>query len=443
MKNKQLIVILLSLLFLAGCGRQPGQPPSPEEPGPETSPPDGQATPAPQPTPDVTGTTILANGQLVAVNPPLPLSFETGGRLLDIQVEAGDRVSAGDAIATLDDEQLRQALGNAQLALDQAENGLAQAQLALDDLLNWKPDEMAVSVAQANLEAAQAAYERATSRDAAAGNNLTAARVSLNQAQRAVDQAQDAYDNAWDEARDWELDYHEPICFQGQGGPIPCTGPLWSERIRNDRDFTELALQNAQEGLTVARANYALAQAGLSDNTALDAAATVASAEQALNQAQNGPEDSQIAAARLQVEQADIALAQAQSNLEAARQALQNAALLAPWTGTILSVEATPGVLVAGGVPIVTLLDSDSVQFHTANLSERDLAYVTPGQPVQLTLKSYPGQPIDGAVAYIVPQASGQVGDAATFTVVIDVGGTELDLLPGMTGRAEIQRAGE
>jgi HlyD family secretion protein len=441
MTRKRLILFILSLLLLAGCGRRPGEPGTPESSPGDAGAVDEQAAPTPLPTRDITGTTILANGQLVAINPPLPLGFETSGRLLELRVKAGDSISAGDLIATLDDTQLQQGLSNAALAVDQAENGLAQAQLALNDLLDWAPDEMVVSVAQANLEAAQAAYERAGSRDAAAGNNLISAQVSLNQAQRALDQAQDAYDNAWDEARDWELNYHEPICYQGQGGSVPCTGPLWSDRIRNDRDFTELALQNAQEGLTVARANYALARAGLSDNTALDAAAAVASAEQALSQSQSGPEESQIAAARLQVQQAEIALAQAESNREVAQQALQNAKLEAPWSGTILSVEETPGVLVGAGVPIVTLLDSDSVQFQTANLSERDLAYVTPGQPVQLTLKSYAGQPIDGIVAYIVPQASGQVGDAATFTVVIDVGDTDLELLPGMTGRAEIQRA--
>ncbi|MGD8804617.1 MAG: efflux RND transporter periplasmic adaptor subunit [Chloroflexota bacterium] len=442
-KRKQVIVILVSLLLLAGCGRRPGQPETLDVSRQEEGPAEEQTTPTPQLVPDITGTTILANGQLVAVNPPLPLSFETAGKVLEILVKAGDRVSAGDVIATLDDAQLRQTLSNTELAVDQAQNGLAQAQLALDDLLDWAPDEMAVSVAQANLEAAQAAYERAGNRDAAADNNLISARVSLNQAQRALDQAQDAYDNAWDEARDWEINYNEPICYQGQGGSVPCTGPLWSERIKNDRDFTELALQNAQEGLTVARANYALAQAGLSDNTALDAAAAVASAEQALRQAQSGPEESQIAAARLQVEQAEIALAQAESNLEVARQALQKASLQAPGPGTVLSVEATPGALAAAGVPIVTLLDDESVQFHTVNLSERDLSYVRPGEPVQLTLKSYAGQPIDGQVAYIVPRASGQVGDAATFTVVIDVDETELELLPGMTGRAEIQRAAE
>jgi multidrug resistance efflux pump len=105
-----------------------------------------------------------------------------------------------------------------------------------------------------------------------------------------------------------------------------------------------------------------------------------------------------------------------------------------------LAVDAAPGALVAGGVPIVTLLDTETLQFHTGNLSERDLAYIAPGQPVQITLKSYPSQMVDGQVTYIAPQASGQVGDAATFTVVIDISGADLALLPGMTGRAEIRR---
>lgn len=445
MTKKQLIGLMIMLLLLTGCGQRSGQAEVVDGPRPAEGSTGEPTTPTPLPTRDLTGTTILANGQLMAVNPPLPLSFETSGRLLEVQAKAGDQVSAGDLIATLDDELLREAITNAELGVEQATNGLAQAQLALDDLVNWEPDEIAVNVAQANLEAARAGYERALNHDAAAGNNLTSVAISLEQAQRALDQAQDAYDNAWDEARDWELDYNEPVCYPGQGGGVPCTGPTWRERLENDRDFSELALQNAQDGLTVARANYALTQAGLSDNTALDAAAAVASAEQALHQAQSGPEESQIAAARLQLEQAETTLAQAEYNLELAQQALQDASLEAPWPGTILSVDAAPGALVAGGTPIVTLSDSASVQFHTANLSERDLAYITPGQPVEITLKSYAGQTIEGTVAYIVPQAGGQVGDAATFPVVIDINDADSDLilLPGMTGRAEIQRVAE
>ncbi|UCG25217.1 MAG: efflux RND transporter periplasmic adaptor subunit [Chloroflexota bacterium] len=436
---KRLLLLVALLLLLSGCGGEdqvvdPGNPPTREGTGEEA----GTATP--QSTRVVVGTTILANGQLVAVNPPLALSFKTGGRLLDVHVAAGDQVTTGDLIATLDDEALREALTNAELAVAQAQNSLAQAELSLADLLNWEADDVAVSVAEANLEATEANYEKALDRDAAAGNNLTSARVSLSQAQRALADAQEAYDNAWDEARDWELNYNEPICLPGQGPPIPCTGPTWAERIKNDRNFSERALQNAQEGLSVARANYSLTEAGLSDNSALDAAAAVANAQQVLHQAQTGPKDSQIAAAQLQVEQAELTLSQAEFNLALAQQALENARLEAPWSGTVLSVDAAPGGLVASGVSIVTLLDSETLQFHTGNLSERDLAYIAPEQPVQISLKSYPGQAIDGQVAYIVPQASGQVGDAATFTVVIVLDNTDLELLPGMTGRAEIQR---
>jgi multidrug efflux pump subunit AcrA (membrane-fusion protein) len=446
MTMKRMLGIGVLLMLLVGCNRSSVRVPAGEVAGVGTADAglaEENATATSQPTQAVSGTTVLANGELVAVNAPLALSFKSGGQLLEIQVAAGERVSAGDLVATLDDEALAQAVTNAELAVTQAENGLAQAELSLDDLLEWEPDEMAVKVAEANLAAAQAGYEQAQASDAAAGNSLTSAQVSLNQAQRALGEAQEAYDNAHDEARDWELNYNEPICLPGQGGAIPCSGPTWQERIKNDRDFTERALQNAQDGLTVARANYALAQAGLSDNSAIEADAAVANAEQALHQAESGPEESQIAAARLQVEQAEVALAQADYGLELARQALEDAKLIAPADGTVLSVDAAMGATVAPGTPIITLLDTEALEFHTDNLSERDLAFIEPGQPAEINLKTYSGEAIEGEVAFVVPQASGQVGDAATFTVVISIGATELELLPGMTGRVEIQREAE
>lgn len=445
MNLKRLLLPIVFLFLLAGCNQAPtrlnvsGYPDAEEENVSENS-----VTATPQVTRTTGGsTTIVADGQLVAVNPALALGFQSGGRLLAINVKAGDQVSAGDLIATLEDGVLRETVTDAELAVAQAENGLAQAQLALDDLLTWEPDDLAVSLAKANLAAAEADYEKALSQDAVAGNSLTSARVNLEQAERALADAQEAYDIAWQEARDWELNYDEPTCLPGQGGPIPCTGITWKERLENERDATTRAVQQMEDNLTVAQANYRLTQAGLSDNSALSAEAAVASAQQALDQAQSGPEENEIAAARLQVEQAEISLQQAEFNLEQARLALEDSKLIAPWSGIVLSVDATPGAIVAGGTPIITLLDSKSLQFHTSNLSERDLAYVEPGQQTEITLKTYPNEPIAGEVNFVVPQASGQVGDAATFTVVIDIDESELELKAGMTGRVEILRQEE
>lgn len=442
MNPKRFLILVVFLFLLVGCNREPTIVDVSGNPDIDVAEESAMATP--QATRTTGGsTTIVADGQLVAVNPALPLSFQSGGRLLAINVKAGDQISTGDLIATLEDGLLREAVTDAELAVAQAENGLAQSQLTLDDLLAWEPDDMAVSLAEANLAAAEADYEDALSQDAVAGNSLTSARVNLEQAERALADAQEAYDIAWQEARDWELNYDEPTCLPGQGGPIPCTGITWKERLENERDATTRSLQRMEDNLTVAQANYRLTQAGLNQDSALTAEAAVASAQQALNQAQSGPEENEIATARLQVEQAEISLQQAEFNLEQARLALEDAKLIAPWNGIVLSVDAAPGAFVAGGTSIITLLDSKSLQFHTSNLSERDLAYVEPGQQAEITLKTYPNQPIAGEVNYVVPQASGQVGDAATFTVVIDIDESELELRSGMTGRVEILRQEE
>jgi HlyD family secretion protein len=190
----------------------------------------------------------------------------------------------------------------------------------------------------------------------------------------------------------------------------------------------------------VARANYNLTQAGLGDEGTINAEASVANALQALEQAQTGPTESDIEAAGLQVAQAELALEQAEFNLELAQQDLDKAMLVAPWSGTVFTVDSAEGAIVGAGIPIITLLDTAELQFHTSNLSERDLAYIGPGQPAEVVLKSYPSESIGGTVTYIVPQASGGIGDAATFTVVIDLEQNELALKPGMTGRVNIER---
>jgi multidrug efflux pump subunit AcrA (membrane-fusion protein) len=356
----------------------------------------------------------------------LSLSFLVSGRLTAIHIQPGDIVEEGELLATLDDTALAEAVTGAELQTAQAEITLSQAQLSLEELLNWEPDDMTVALAEANLVAAEANLESALAQDSAAGNSLTSVRVSVDQALRSLADAQEAHETAWDSARDWELGV-----------------PGRREMLEHERDATTRALESAEEGLEVARANYNLALAGLNDNSALNAEATVASAQQTLNLAQTGPDESDIASARLQVEQAQLSLEQAEFGLYQARNALDDAALLAPWDGTVLSVGVAPGAIVGAGVPILTLLDAGDLQFHTNNLSERDLAEIELGQVVKISLKTYPGQDINGTVVRIVPLSSGMVGDAATFTVVIDLEPTDLTLLPGMTGRAEIQRDAE
>ena len=433
---KRWMGLLAVSLLLAGCGQRAVRVGRQELAEADSA---TEEAPAPTPVPVQPGVTILAEGVVQAAQPVLPLAFEAGGKLLAVHVEPGDSVEAGDAIATLDDGALQEAVTSARLQVAQAENSLAQAELALDNLLAWEADETAVAVAEANLAAAQAALEGARAADAAAGNNLTSAQIAVEQAERQLEGAQEYYDNVFDPARDWEQYVKERICYRGEGGLRPCTGPYYDERIKAEREEAPRILEAAEEGLEAARAQYNLALAGLNSDTAVSANASVIAAQQALEQATGGPEEAEVDAARLQVEQAEIALEQSRFNLQLVEEALGEAELVAPGSGTVLSVEVALGAMVGAGTPVVTLLDAGRLEFQTTNLSERDLAQIVPGQRAEVRLKAYPDVTIEATVARVGVQAGPAVGDAATFPVFLTLAETDLDIRPGMTGRAEIR----
>ncbi len=425
MINKRIFLwmgLLLGMFVLVGCGQVEGV----DEGGAvvetavsttDESDDKTEATAIPVPR----GVTILADGLIKAELPPLPLGFTTSGKLLTLNVQAGDVVQQGDLIATLDDTALNDNIITAQLQLSQAETNVAQAQADLDKLLNWEEDMLAVELAQANLAAAQAGLENAQTADAASGNSATSARVSLEQAERALVDAQNAQTTAYDPGREWEL------------------GVEWLRpALENERKAADRNLEFAQEQVQVARANYSLSLAGINDNTAVSAQASVVNAQQALDQAQKGPQATEIEAAERNLQQAEISRQQNQLSLEQAQRALADAQLFAPWTGSVLSVDVAPGAFVGNGTPIITLLGTTQITFHTTNLSERDLAQLATGQTAQITLKAYPNDNIAGTVQRIGVQAEGSVGDAATFPVVILLSANELDIRPGMTGRVEI-----
>jgi multidrug efflux pump subunit AcrA (membrane-fusion protein) len=425
MNKFKLFLISLLLIFSIGCGQR-GQvvTESAEETAEATDP---DITPTPRPTrPVQNNTTIVADGVIKAAQPMLPLSFATSGRVLTLLMQPGDAVEVGDTIATLDDSAVQEAIANAQLQVVQAENSLAQTQLDLDNLLAWEPDELAIAQAEANLTAAQTQLANAQTQDAVAGNSVTQARVSVEQAERGLTDAQEAYDTAFDPGREWELN-----------------SPFYADRLKAEREGATRNLQFAEEQLEVARANLALAGAGVNNDTAVSAQSSVASAQLSLEQAQQGPKPEEITAAQLRVQQAEISLQQSQLTLTQTENDLSQLTLISPASGTVLSVDVSVGTTIGAGSPIVTLLNTAELEFHTTNLSERDLAQVVPGQTAIITLKTYPNDLIEGTVLRIGLQAEGTVGDSAVFPVMIGLEATDLEVRPGMTGRVEIVREEE
>jgi HlyD family secretion protein len=436
MNTQRWIGLAAILVLLVGCGQKPAA----VEP---SATPVADETAAPSPSPVRTGVTILADGVLQAVQPPLPLAFEAGGKLLAVHVRAGDRVQAGDLVATLDDTQAQDHVAQARLSLQLAE-------LALEDLTR-EADPAALAAAQASLASARASLAALTSPPG--DQQLLAARQNLSAAKQALQNLLDLPDPDAVQIARTNLTAAE---MQVQAAQAAYDQVAHLEYVAMTPQAMDLWL--ATTNYEQARAEYNEALEGASADQIATARAQVALAQADLDALQEDPDPDQVAAAGAQVEQAQAALdallagasagdltaaeinvAQARLALENAQRGLENVQLVAPAAATVIAVEAAPGALVGGGVPIVILHDTTQLEFHTTNLSERDLAQIFRGQAAVVTLKAYPDDPIETTVLRIGPQAGAPVGDAATFPVILGVSETGLDLRPGMTGRAEIR----
>ena len=328
----------------------------------------------------------------------------------------------------------------------QAKASLASAQLKLDDLLAWTPDENAVALAQANLDAAQADYARIAARAEHTDDQLASARVNLEKAQTTLSDSQDAYDTAWDPGRDWEL-----------GDPKRVT------KLENEREAAQRNLERAQLDLEVAQANYNLAVLEIDDSNLQNAWAKVVSARKNLEDAQTGPDESDIEAARIQVRQAELALAQAQLNLEAAQSNLEDwdtttaelslsqaqlkletaqrnleeTILLAPLSGTVMAVGAQVGESVSAS-PIITLANMEEPQVLFW-VEESDLMSVAPGNAVNIVFEALPDYTFPGEIVSIDPALVTVDGTAAVQSwASVDLSAHPVSLLSGMNADVEI-----
>lgn len=363
--------------------------------------------------------TVTAPGELVQTR-QATLSFDVSGKLAELDLRPGDRVTAGQILARLDTAPLERALEEAQLKLS-----LAQAEYARQ----LADAELSVQTAQLKLEQAQIDHTRqiteaeqslqtAQARLAQARlqyPDLTAAEIKLNQARADEAYARDEYQKALD--RPWE-----PQAV---------------------RDGALRAWHAAQDALTIVEAEYqaALNNRAVKDQDLALLTLDVQKAEAKLADLRAGSDPfpaldlhkAQKALADLQADGVDpllrLAVAQAQADLDAAT-------LTAPSGGVVLEIKAGVGESVSAGAPLIVLANPADVEIK-ASVIEEDIPLIAPGQPVELFFDTIPDETPLGTVARVVPQRIS--GDRPLYPVYITVQGHLSDkLFPGMTVDASI-----
>lgn len=188
--------------------------------------------------------------------------------------------------------------------------------------------------------------------------------------------------------------------------------------VQNSYDQSEASLRAAE-----ARDEVARRQRRRSDELLAEQVITAAEHEQAVLDEANAR--SQLVAAR--------------TNLDLAKQRLEDATITAPIVGTVLEKPVAVGQVISsatssvgGGTTLLKMADLSRIRMR-ALVAESDIGRVRAGQAVRVEVDAFAGRPFPGTVEKIEPQAVVQQS-VTMFPVLVSISNEQGLLLPGMNG---------
>jgi len=380
--------------------------------------------------------TIQASGVVEAEE--VSVAPEVGGRVIEVLVDEGDSVAAGDPLFRFDDEALqiqrRQVLTAGESAQANAELALLTARQALADL----NDNAAVTTAQAELDLADArkALDDAmrhrswqSKGNRASSETIEGVEAQLTLAEEAVSEAEDAVN------RVSNLSTDDP-----------------------KRAAAEAALYNARHARDKIKANLNWYTGSPTDfdQAILDAQvavaqATVDRAQAEFDKVKIGPDPADLALAQAQVKSAEAALTAATAGMESEVEAidlqLEKFTVRAPTAGVVLNRSLNPGEVLQPGGAAMTIGRLDTLHV-TVYLAEDRFGLVTPGEEAIVRVDTYPGVSFSGTVLRVADEAEFTPTNVQTredrtrlvYAVVIDMENPDLALKPGMVADVEFLR---
>lgn len=405
-----------------------------------------------------------ATGQVKAQRDAV-LSLAGTGVVEKVAVAVGSAVERGDVLVQLETAALERDVASAELDVAIAKADLAKlmdgpsaaelaaaqstvisAEAKLEKLLDG-PSIEEIAASEAAMKAAQANVWSASG-NLQANNSVSDADILA--AEKALKVAQDAWQdvhNIWVILAD---------CKVNESGIHECTPKENSSRMDSitqqvQAASADVAIKQAQlddllnpsassvssslASVSSASAQYDAAAArheallaGASDSDIAAARADLASARASLDGLTAGPSTSDLKIY-------ETRLAQAETGLQEARNALADAVLVAPFDGIITSVHVAVGENTSGQA--VELLDSNNLEVILA-VDEIDIGQLAVGQPAIVTMETWPNEEIASEITAIASSSSASDSGIVTYDVHLALKDTDLPILVGMTANADL-----
>ena len=431
---------------------------------------------------------VSATGTLQAWR-VIDIKSKAGGKVLKLYVDVGSVVKKGQRLAEIDPTDTLLTVNTAKADIDTAKARIAQTDATYQ--LQVQQSEIAVRNAEAALEAAIASRNVAAAQVETARANAQAqpeitqaaietAQANLNQAiqQRAaldatnpqeLATAKAAYDQAVANARNAHANFirqqnllargfvSQQVVDAAQAADEVAAAQVSQAKKKLDTVQAELAanvaaadarvkqaqaqLDNAKAGMVdIQNRKYALQQA----LAALKQAdAQVAASRELLRQAKANRANNIIR--KLDVAQAKASIERANATMVNAKSTLDQTVVTAPSDGVILKKLVDEGTIVpsalsfaASGNTLLQLGDVSRMYVDTT-VDETDIANVSPGQHVDISMDAYPGIPFEGKVIRIDPSAD-VIQNVTMFHVRVELDNSSpmyALLKPGMNATCE------
>ncbi|MCA1633439.1 MAG: efflux RND transporter periplasmic adaptor subunit [Acidobacteria bacterium] len=352
--------------------------------------------------------TVTASGEVRPIR-FVNLTSEVQGRIVEISVNPGDKVTTGQPLVRVDPTQLESS----------AEAQAAGVQASISDVQNAR-----TAVLSADNNVAQAQQSLATSE------------IALQQSRQAVDTAQTAVDR-------------EQVNLATAQRELKRTTDLIESGVasRSEYDAASDRLKQAQVALRTSQAQLRSAQIAVEES------------KTRVNQQRVNVKEAQIGVrrARESVQTSEARANQQQALLRGQSSQRYKATTYSPLTGVVVDIPARVGQFAVAGLSttsLMTIADMTTINVEV-NVDETEIAAIEVGQPVKVKVDALGEKEVEGAVVQKNPLAVSRsdttggginnrvnVQEAKEFKVIIEMKGMTDEvrngLRPGMTATANI-----
>lgn len=378
--------------------------------------------------------TIEVTGALNALRDVM-VGVKGNGKIVAVYFREGDTVRAGQVVAQQDTADLQAQRDQTLAQLNQAKANLALAQSKLEQArvayrnaqttAKWTDDQTRTAVGQAKaaLEAAkqQAAIVEEGARPQErqqAEENVAAAKADRDKARADLKRYQELYRQQAISAQ--QLDQAQAVADAADArynSSVQALSLIKEGARPEDRRRAQALVEQAQQALATAQSNRDQVKLRKAD----------------VETARAG-----ILSALAGVQQAKASVQQAEAAMRLAEQAVKDTSIVSPIDGVVAERIAEPGAQLATvKSDVMRIVALDSI-YYDAQLSETQYAQARIGQAVRVRVDALPGRIFQGKISKIFPVAAAA---SRSFTVRIALQNEGKVLRPQMFARGEITLA--